>query len=185
MARYYGNQLKPSYFSSNGVTRCKQLHLFGNYTPIWALQPVPQGLWQCGCTLLLPQSLQPLHSSTPGALDTLPSTTDLGQETDRQVLQSKLAWLLLQSCLQTHIFISDLSSYLTELLQIHAWCTHCLGTCNGQCASTAQGFNEQPTRAALWQLQCYARTQITCLHPVYLPLGQQISWGCFYYFVFF
>lgn len=105
---------------------------------------------------------------------------------DRQAgLQFKPAWLFLQSCLQTYIFISDLSSYLTELLQIHAWCTHCLGTCNGQCASMAQRLTEQPTRAALWQLQCYARTQITYLDPVYLPLGQQISLGFFYYFVFF
>lgn len=50
--------------------------------------------------------------------------------------------------------------------------TVCLSTCNAQQASTAQCFSEQPTRAALWQLQCYERTQITYLDPAYLSPGQ-------------
>lgn len=82
-----------------------------------------------------------------------------------------------------HTFLCQIyvpTSLRSSRYQMPGWCTHCLGTWNGWCASTARCFSEQPTRAALWQLQRYARTQITYLDTVYLPPGQQITFFCLF-----
>lgn len=63
MARHGGNQLK-LHFSFSSFAQCKESYIpLETKHPAEHCSPVPQCLWHCGRTLLLPQCLQLLCSS--------------------------------------------------------------------------------------------------------------------------
>lgn len=140
--------------------------------------------------LLLPQCLRLLRSSTLVGSHTLlyhPLLTSVKKQRVRQVFNLSLHVSCYGHHVCKHICLCQIyvpTSLMSSRYQIPGRCTNCLGTWNGWCASTAQCFSEQPTRAALWQLQCYTRTQITYLNPVYLPPGQQITFFLFILYSF-
>lgn len=73
-------------------------------------------------------------------------------------------------CKWTFLFQTHLPTSLTSSRTVLKAPT--VGCLQWPMGSPVQCFSEQPSRAALWQLQRYARTQITHLNPVYLSLGK-------------
>lgn len=173
MDRHYGNQLKLSYFSFNSFTQCKQSYIpLETKHPAEHWGPVPQCLWQRGCTLLLPQCLQLLRSSmltAPRSPPCCPLLTSAKRQILRQVFNLSLhvSYYGHHACKHSFLFPIYVPMPLrSSRYQIPGRCTHRWGTWNGWCTSTAQCFSEQPTKAASWQLQGYARTQRTHINCV-------------------
>lgn len=102
----------------------------------------------CSCL-----SLQLLQSSTTAAFHTLPSTT-VCQETDRQVFNLSLHGSCYSHvCKCTFLFQTDLPTSPSSSRPV-------LDAPMFRYLQWPIGLNcPMPTRAALWQLQCYVRTQ--------------------------